>query len=89
MEKEYDTTNRGSIFKNDKEGNEARPDYKGSINADGVDYWASVWIKTSKGGMKYMSLVLEKKETQSGKKAASKPAPKQQSMEDMDNDIPF
>lgn len=35
---EYDNTNRGALFRNDKDGNEKRPDYTGKINVDGKDY---------------------------------------------------
>ena len=34
----YDNTNSGALIKNDKEGVEARPDYKGNINVNGIDY---------------------------------------------------
>ncbi len=59
---DFDNTNSGALFKNDKEGNESRPDYKGSINVDGVDFWISSWLKTSKKGVKYMSLSVQPKE---------------------------
>jgi len=59
---DFDNTNSGALFKNDKEGNENRPDYKGSINVGGVDFWISSWIKTSKKGVKYMSLSVQPKE---------------------------
>jgi hypothetical protein len=78
---DYDNTNTGALFKNDKEGNEKRPDYTGTVDVEGVVYNVSSWIRTSKGGVKFMSLVLEKKEG-----GAKKAAPKQQSI---DEDIPF
>jgi hypothetical protein len=37
----YDTTNRGAIWKNDDKQNDNHPDFKGSINVDGKDYWIS------------------------------------------------
>jgi uncharacterized protein (DUF736 family) len=54
----------GSLRKNDKEGNDKRPDYKGRITlAEGEDYWISAWINTDREtGGKYMSLKLEKVE---------------------------
>ncbi len=82
---DYDNTNTGALYKNDKEGNEKRPDYKGTVDVEGVVYNVSSWIRTSKGGQKYMSLKLEKKEGGSAKKAA----PQKQSAADMDDDIPF
>lgn len=57
----YDNTNSGALFKNDKKGVESRPDYNGSINVDGTDYWLSAWIKEGKSG-KFMSLAVKPKE---------------------------
>ena len=41
----YDNTNRWTLNKNDRKEKETHPDYKGSINVDGVDYWLDGWIK--------------------------------------------
>lgn len=75
----YDNTNSGILTKNDKGGNESRPDYKGSINVGGVDYWLSAWIKTGRdgtklAGQKYMSLSVQPKNANYGESAPS-PAP--------------
>jgi hypothetical protein len=72
----YDNTNSGLLAKNDKQGNESRPDYRGSINVDGREYWLSAWIKqgregTKLAGQKYMSLSVKPKDEQ----AAYAPAP--------------
>jgi len=62
---EYDNNMRGVMFKNDKEGNDNRPDYKGNIEINGVSYWLSGWIKTpNAGGEKFMSLSFQPKEQQ-------------------------
>lgn len=58
----YDNTNSGALFKNDKDGKESRPDYKGTLNVNGTDYWISAWLKSSKAGSKYMSLSIQPKE---------------------------
>ena len=58
---EYDNTNRGSLFKNDRKDDAKFPDYKGSLNVDGVEYWISAWIKLSKDGQKFMSLSIKNK----------------------------
>ena len=55
----YDNTNSGALFKNDKGGNEKRPDYRGTLNVDGKDYDLSAWLKSSKKGDKYMSLSVQ------------------------------
>lgn len=67
--------NSGSLFKNDKEGKESRPDYKGSMKIEGVDYWLSAWIKKSDGKPPWMSLSLERKDKQSPPAAKSEPEP--------------
>lgn len=60
---DYDNTDRGALFKNDKEGgNPNRPDYKGSINVGGTDYWLSAWLKTDRNGKKFMSLSVKLKD---------------------------
>jgi hypothetical protein len=74
----YDNTNRGMLTRNDKQGNESRPDYRGSINVAGVEYWLSAWIKegregTKLEGQKYMSLSVQPKDAQPG--YAPAPAP--------------
>ena len=58
---EYDNTHRGSLFKNDRKDDAKFPDYKGSLNVDGVEFWLSAWIKVSKDGQKFMSLSIKNK----------------------------
>jgi hypothetical protein len=65
----YENANRGILSRNDKQGNESRPDYRGSINVAGVEYWLSAWIKegregTKLAGQKYMSLSVQPKDAQ-------------------------
>ena len=58
----YDPNLRGVLFKNDKQGQEKRPDYRGSCVINNVDFNVSGWIKTSqKSGDKYMSLSFQPK----------------------------
>lgn len=76
----YDNSNSGLLAKNDKQGNEARPDYRGSINVEGREYWLSAWIKTGRdstklAGQKYMSLSVQPKDASYGGGAAPAPAP--------------
>jgi hypothetical protein len=39
----YDDTNRGSIWKNEKKETDKHPDFTGSLNVEGKDYWVSAW----------------------------------------------
>jgi hypothetical protein len=70
---DYDNTNTGALFKNDKKESQNHPDYKGSINVEGVEYWVSSWIKTSKAGSKFMSLSLKAKEQAAPEPVRQKP----------------
>ena len=54
--------NSGSIFRNDKEGKEARPDYTGTAKIDGVDYRVASWVNTTQEGKEYLSLKFELQE---------------------------
>lgn len=63
---EYDNTNRGVLFKNDRKDTEKHPDYKGSININGEEFWLSSWIKEGKTG-KFMSLSVTPKQTEQPK----------------------
>jgi len=60
---EYSNENRGVLFKNDRKETERHPDYKGSINIDGQEFWLSSWIKDGKSG-KFMSLSIQPKNDQ-------------------------
>lgn len=82
---EYDNTNRGSLFKNDRKDDAKFPDYKGSINVDGTDYWLSAWIKISKDGNKFMSLSVKNKNAD----ASLQPKKKVKQEQFDDSDLPF
>lgn len=56
MPQQFDDELRGVLFKNDKNGNENAPDYKGRCQIDGVEHPIAAWIKTSAKGVKFMSL---------------------------------
>lgn len=71
---QYDNNLTGVLFVNDKQGNEKRPDWKGSAEIDGVNYWVSGWARESARGP-LISLKLEKKEQQTAAPKPASPAP--------------
>jgi uncharacterized protein (DUF736 family) len=94
--KQYDDTDRGALFKNDRKESEKHPDYKGSINVGGHDYWLSAWLKESRDGKKYMSLSVQLKDGKPAPVAATPrrqeqavPPPRRSMKDEMDDEIPF
>ena len=82
---DFDNTNRGSLFKNDKKTEDRHPDMSGTINIDGTEFWISGWKKTSKAGTGFISLSVRPKQDQ-----ASKPSvPAKKAKEDEWSDLDF
>ena len=52
----YDNTNRGAMWPNVDRATEKHPDFKGSINVEGKEYWLSGWKK--KDGAKPLAPVV-------------------------------
>ena len=88
----YDNTNRGVLFKNDRQTKETQPGYTGSLNVDGVEYFLDAWLKEGQKG-KFFSVSVKRKDKQAAAPArAPAPAPAlrpSSGFDDMDSDIPF
>lgn len=79
---EYDNTNKGTLFRNDKGDNPARPDYTGEINVEGKKYRLAAWIREAKStGNKFLSLNIEPVEEHKEQPAMAE--------DDTDSSIPF
>ena len=79
---EYDNTNRGSIWKNDKKETEKHPDFTGSLNVEGVEYWVSAWKRKPDANPKAPALSFSIK-------AKEQQAPQAAPQADFDDPIPF
>ena len=40
---DYDNSNRGAIWPNDRKSKDTDADYTGSINVEGKEYWLNAW----------------------------------------------
>lgn len=59
---DYDNTNRGALFRNNRKEQPNHPDYNGTLNVGGVDYYINAWLKESKkDGKKFFSLSVKEK----------------------------
>ena len=92
MDKEFDNTNRGAIWRNDKKTTEKHPDVTGSINVEGKDYCLSGWSKAATDSAKspIMKFAVTPKDKQVGQKPqaqAESPAP--EGFHDDLEDLPF
>ena len=91
----YDDTNRGVLFKNNKKNTDRHPDYNGSINVAGVDYFISGWIKeagpnSQNPGSKFLSVSVTPKNPSDNFETVKPRSPKPKpSFDDLGDDVPF
>ena len=95
MTQQYDNTNRFSLFKNDRKEKDTHPDYTGTINVDGVEYFLNAWLKEGKKG-KFFSGSIKRKDNQLASlrdelnaRSPQAPARRASAADDLDSDIPF
>ena len=55
---EYDKTNTGTFFVNDRKEKPNQPDYNGKIDVEGKTYYLKGWKKVAKSGLSFMSLAV-------------------------------
>lgn len=56
MTGQYDDTNRGVLFKNERKTKDSQPDYNGKGNFGGQEFEIAGWIKEAKtSGKKFIS----------------------------------
>lgn len=97
---QYDETNRGALFTNDRKEQDNHPDLSGKINIEGREYWISGWVRRNDDrSLKVISLSVKPKEQRGRQQQPSRrderndsgrDSGQRQSMDDfLDDDIPF
>lgn len=91
--------NTGLLARNERKEKDTNPDFSGTINVEGVDYWLSGWTKegregTKLAGKRYFSLSVKPKNPRDGgapgptSVPTSKPASRTDG-DDVYGDVPF
>lgn len=79
-----------SLFKNDKGGNDQRPDYRGEgKDLDGNAIELAAWIRRVEGKTPFMACTFKLKGEPAAKPAAKPAAQSDGGIAGMDDDIPF
>ena len=90
---EYDNTNRGAIWRNEKKEQDTHPDFTGSLNVGGTEFWVSAWKRKEGAGPKSPALSFSVKpkdeEAPTGGRRSSGSTAQPKSDPFPDEDIPF
>ncbi len=88
--KKFDDEMRFALFRNIKGDNPKRPDYRGTIQINGVKYELSGWLKDSPKG-KFISgcVQIPKPKIDADKLAATTPIEPKTIAKTNDDDVPF
>ena len=86
MTEQYDDTNRGVLFKNDRKETERQPDYTGKINVKGTEQRLAGWIRQSKAGKSFLSISVSDPMPEDRHDAAPEAKP---TTDDLNDEVPF
>lgn len=75
---------QGTLFVNDKKGNEKAPDYSGTVLINGKEMRIAGWKKQAKSGSTFLSIQVSEQMAPSGKTA-----PTSKSAAPVSDDLPF
>ena len=89
---DYDNTNRGSIWKNDRKDTDTHPDFTGTLNVEGVEYFCDAWKRKPDANPKApaLSFKVKRKDKQpTTDSQRSQRAQQPPGGDDFDDTIPF
>ena len=62
---EYDNNNSGALFRAKDRKTDKHPEYTGTINIEGVEFYLSAWVKEKKSdGEKFFGIKAKRKDKQ-------------------------
>ena len=87
MSDQYDNTNKGAIWGNEDKTSDTKPDFKGNLNVEGVEYRVSAWKRDPGASEKAPALKfsIQIKERQAVQPASAG----QQDAPELSDEIPF
>lgn len=72
---QFDNTNRFTLFFNSEKKSERGPDWSGTLNVDGKEFFIDGWIKPTRNGGEFISGSIKDKSAQRQAPRQSAPAP--------------
>lgn len=87
----YDNTNRGAMWPNADKASEKHPDFKGSLDVNGREYWVSGWRRKegANPAAPLITFTIEAKQQDSGRDQNEKREPTSPVDYSFDYDLPF
>ena len=86
---EYDNTNRGQIWKNEDRKSDTHPQFKGSMNIEGVEYWVSAWTRKPDANPKAPALTFSFKKKEDKQDDQIPKTDSVSAVDEFDDKIPF
>jgi uncharacterized protein (DUF736 family) len=59
---DYDNNFTGALFRDENRKSDKHPEFTGSAEVDGTEYWLSAWVNESKQGRKYFKIKFKAKD---------------------------
>lgn len=83
--------NRGAIWKNERKEQDSHPDFTGSLNIDGREYWVNAWKRAADAGPKSpaLSFSVRPKDDHARRQSYADVKGRGSRNDDMNDDLPF
>lgn len=86
---EYDNEGKGALFRAKERKTDKHPEYTGSCQIEGVEYWLSAWVNVSKADEKYFSIKFKPKDAPKDQPVMDRGQSGRDTGGNLDDEIPF